>query len=236
MLNFSDNASVEAGLDEGDLLFDLDPSFYPPVGCGDGRCQDLFPEFVYIVVIPASAALLLVLLTLFSLAVCCCVKRKKKAAAESEDQLACYDTVRRASISIRRMSTSNSTPLLDASRSGSMSLVRNDNRRRGFRPRDSCHSAPGTLQRHHRNRDSASMQDTPPPPPAPPPYGVPQHFPLADDEEAFMGGQDIPLQDIQADEDPADAHQNDQHEQPARPHRHHRRQRPYSAANGYTTH
>ena len=64
----------------------------------------------------------------------------------SEEQLACYDSVRRASASLRRMSTNNNTPLLD-SRSGSMSLVRADHRRRGVRPRDSCHSAPGTLQR-----------------------------------------------------------------------------------------
>ncbi|KAL8623835.1 hypothetical protein ACOMHN_058865 [Nucella lapillus] len=147
--------------------------------------------------------------------------------------MACYDAVRRASISVRRMSTSNSTPLLDhdGSRSGSVSLVRNDQRRRGFRPRDSCHSAPGTLQRHHRNRDSASLQDTPPLPPAPPPYGAPQNYPMADEQEVFLGP-DIPLQDLQA-EEAAEVH----HPQPARPHRHHHRrhQRPYSAANGYMT-
>ena len=64
----------------------------------------------------------------------------------SDDQLACYETIRHASATLRRMSHNNSTPLL-SSHSGSMSLVRNDHRRRGFRPRDSCHSAPGTLQR-----------------------------------------------------------------------------------------
>lgn len=58
-----------------DLLLRLDPSFDPPRSCGDGRCRDFFPEFIYIVVIPASVALLLVYVILFSLLVCCCVNR-----------------------------------------------------------------------------------------------------------------------------------------------------------------
>lgn len=217
---------------DADLLLTFDRSFRPPRDCGDERCGDVFPEFLFIVVVPAAVVLLIVFVVVFSLLVCCCVKRRKKLAPESEDQLASYDAVRRASISVRRMSQSNSTPLLDESRSGSISLARPDNRRRGFRPRDSCHSAPGTLQRHHRNRDSANFQDIPPSPPPPPPYAAPPKYPLADEEEAFLG-HDIPLQEIAADE-AGDNNDNDDQQQPARHHRH-RRHRPYSAANGYMT-
>ncbi|KAL8623836.1 hypothetical protein ACOMHN_058866 [Nucella lapillus] len=59
-----------------DLLLHFDPSFRPPHECGDERCHDLFPEFMYIVVLPASVAFLLVLVILFTLAVCCCVERQ----------------------------------------------------------------------------------------------------------------------------------------------------------------
>ncbi|KAK7469775.1 hypothetical protein BaRGS_00036202 [Batillaria attramentaria] len=163
------------------LLLSVERSFSPPHECGDGRCQDLFPEFLYIVVTPAAVVVFFLLVIFFSLIICCSVKRvrKSRAAAESEDQLASFEAVRRASASVRRMSHNNSTPLL-GSRSGSMSLVREHRHRRGFRPRDSCHSAPGTLQRP-----------------------------------------DIPLQEFPLEERRQERHQ---------------RQRPYSAANGYTTH
>ncbi|XP_070212552.1 uncharacterized protein [Littorina saxatilis] len=142
--------NMEPEISDRDLLLAFDRSFDPPSECGVQRCRDSFPEFIYIVVVPAAVLLLVIHVILFSLLVCCCVKRRRKPVAESyipsEEQLAMYEAIRRASAGVRRMSHGATTPLLD-SRSGSMSLVRNDHRRRGFRPRDSCHSAPGTLQR-----------------------------------------------------------------------------------------
>ncbi|XP_025095632.1 uncharacterized protein LOC112564777 [Pomacea canaliculata] len=148
---------------------------------------------------------------------CCSFSRLRKLS-ESEDVLASYDAVRRASATVRHISHANNTPLL-SSRSGSMTLVRDQRLRRGFRPRDSCHSAPGTLQRHHRNRDSTGWQNSLPTPPPPPAYGGPPAYPL-DDDDAFLGP-DIPLQDF--------------HEADVRHAEGHRRQRPYSTSDGYMT-
>ena len=60
---------------ETDLLLSFDRSFKPPMECGDERCRDFFPEFIYIVVIPAAVVLLIINIIICSVIVCCCVKR-----------------------------------------------------------------------------------------------------------------------------------------------------------------
>ncbi|GFR72086.1 epsilon-sarcoglycan [Elysia marginata] len=125
----------------------------PPTECGDERCQDLFPEFLYCVVVPCS--ILVFLCLVIAVALCCrskscqCKKYSELNPQISSVELEDYNSIRRASITLRQMSRNRETPLL-GSRANSMTLDRS--LRRHPRNRDSCSSAPGTLQRQHRNR------------------------------------------------------------------------------------
>lgn len=125
----------------------------PPQECGDKRCEDLFPEFLYCVVVPSS---ILLLLSFFVGVILCCKSKScrcRKYSALNQQlssvELEDYNSVRRASLTLRQMSRNRETPLL-GSRANSMTLDRAH--RRNPRNRDACSSAPGTLQRQHRNR------------------------------------------------------------------------------------
>jgi hypothetical protein len=69
MDSWDDRAVVEE-------LLRFDKTFHPPgQECGDGRCKDLFAEFIYFVVVPAAAVLLILNIVFISMCVCCCVNR-----------------------------------------------------------------------------------------------------------------------------------------------------------------
>ncbi|XP_060595132.1 uncharacterized protein LOC132749420 [Ruditapes philippinarum] len=145
--------------------------------CGDGRCRDMFWEFVYIVVIPGALLFIIVFIT--SVLMCCSAcKRKKPDSLTDETQLIGYNSIRRASLSLRQLSHNRDTPLLSSranreARTASLNLDRDQRYRRGGR---GTASAPGTLQRdrdrHQRhNRDRQSD--------IPPQYSTPPRFPSA---------------------------------------------------------
>ncbi|KAK3762328.1 hypothetical protein RRG08_006070 [Elysia crispata] len=142
-------ASIRRMASEAELLRLYDP----PTECRDGRCEDLFPEFLYCVVVPCSILVLVCLL--IAIVTCCkskscrCKKYSPLNAQISAVELEDYNSVRRASLTLRQMSRNRETPMM-GSRANSMMLDRSQ--RRHHRNRDSCSSAPGTLQRHHRNR------------------------------------------------------------------------------------
>ncbi|XP_045189316.1 uncharacterized protein LOC123546810 [Mercenaria mercenaria] len=130
--------------------------------CGDGRCRDMFWEFVYIVVIPGALLFTIVFIT--SVLMCCSAcKRKKADPINDETQLIGYNSIRRASLSLRQLSHNRDTPLLSSranrdARTASLNLDRDQRYRRGAR---GTASAPGTLQRdrerhqrHQRDRQS----------------------------------------------------------------------------------
>ncbi|ESO93094.1 hypothetical protein LOTGIDRAFT_232831 [Lottia gigantea] len=145
-----------------DSYIPITDHYLPPSRCGNEKCREFFMEFIYICVIPTSV--LIFLAFILSLCFCCShSKRSKKTISVEEQQR--YDTIRRASKALRRMSYTRDTPLLEYEKYGTMTLDRSDKYRHGFRSRDSCYSAPGTLQKH-RNRQSAysSQQSLPPPP------------------------------------------------------------------------
>lgn len=131
--------------------------FNPPDPCGDERCRDYFMEFIYCFVIPAGVVFLV---TFFILISCLCSCCKKKKPLLEEHEMECYNTIRRASQSLRDLSNKRDT-LLEP-RSGSMSLPRNG---AGQRSRRTCHSAPNTLQRerrrHHGEGPPPAYQELP---------------------------------------------------------------------------
>ncbi|RUS70540.1 hypothetical protein EGW08_021698 [Elysia chlorotica] len=137
----------------------------PPTECGDGRCVDLFPEFLYCVVVPCGV---LVLVCLLIAIVACC--KSKACAMELED----YNSVRRASLTLRQMSRNRETPMM-GSRTNSMTLDRTQ--RRHNRNRDSCSSAPGTLQRQNRNRRAERTTSS-----------MAMQFPYADETDNSVNG------------------------------------------------
>ncbi|XP_059159382.1 uncharacterized protein LOC131943337 isoform X1 [Physella acuta] len=132
--------------------YDIIRLYNPPHTCGDGRCDNSFMEFIYCVAVPAAVVLLL--LMVLAIVMCCnsksCKCKKKQQVDDGNDiQLENYNSIRRASVSLRYMSQHRETPLM-GSRACSMTLDRSN--RRNNRARDSCYSAPGTLQRQVRNR------------------------------------------------------------------------------------
>ncbi|XP_041370682.1 uncharacterized protein LOC121384376 [Gigantopelta aegis] len=164
--------------------------YSPPTQCGDGRCEDLFLDFLLTVVVPSGVGVLLA----FSLAVfMCCSGSKRKRKHEADDpQFNRYDSVRRASLTLRQMSKKRDTPLM-GNRSESMTLDRDHIYRRGFRPRDACQSAPGTLQRDKRRRGEQESTSSHPPPPD---YRLPPDYLGHDgDDDAFVAD-NIPLQEM----------------------------------------
>ncbi|KAK6178071.1 hypothetical protein SNE40_012904 [Patella caerulea] len=178
----------EQGVELTPVYYKLD-GYTPPKDCGDERCRDFFMEFIYFCVIPTSVLFLFT----FILGICfCCSKSSRKPKEDLDDQMR-YDTIRRASRALRRMSYTRDTPLLE-DQGNTMTLDRTDRARHGFRSRDSCHSAPGTLQRH-KNRHSAayySSQQSLPPPPA---YRLPPQYP---DDDVFIQGNNIPMDEFSA--------------------------------------
>ncbi|KAK3590136.1 hypothetical protein CHS0354_041187 [Potamilus streckersoni] len=146
--------------------------YYPPEMCMDDRCRDMFMEFIYCIVVPGGILFLVTLI--FCVALCCIgCKRKKKDSSNDETQMSGYNSIRRASLTLRSMSQKRDTPLLmqQPDRSGSLSLDREHRYRRGIRGRDTANSAPGTLQRDRRsgrqNRDSGAL---------PPEYRIPPGY------------------------------------------------------------
>ncbi|KAJ8316821.1 hypothetical protein KUTeg_004725 [Tegillarca granosa] len=124
------------------------PSFCPK----DERCNDMFMEFIYIVVIPGGLVLILALL--LSIIMCC--------SGTKRIQMDRYLSLRRASHSLRELSRKRDTPLIDHSgMGGSLQTLERDRFRRGAQGRDRCQSAPGTLQRDRRRYHREAT--TPPP-------------------------------------------------------------------------
>ncbi|XP_046576881.1 uncharacterized protein LOC124284808 isoform X2 [Haliotis rubra] len=115
-------------------------SEFNPPNYGDERHLDLFLDFLLTVVLPSGIGLILA----FCMAMCMC------SSGSSREQYSRYESVRRASLSLRHMSQKRDTPLMNNDQC--MTLDRDHRHRRGFRPRDACQSAPGTLQRQHRWR------------------------------------------------------------------------------------
>ncbi|OWF41513.1 uncharacterized protein LOC110462346 [Mizuhopecten yessoensis] len=147
------------------------PVFSPPDLCdGERRCRDMWMEFVYIVVIPAGVVLLLAMV--LSMILCCsCTRRRKKSESQEDIDLDKYNSIRRASQGLRELSRKRDTLLL-SSRSGSMTLDREHRYRRGMHGRDTCQSAPGTLQRDRRRERREAHSASPPPYQLPPQYSV----------------------------------------------------------------
>ncbi|KAL5021207.1 hypothetical protein ScPMuIL_000362 [Solemya velum] len=139
--------------------------FDPPVDCGvdgDDRCRDLFMEFVYCVMIPAAVVIGITFVLCVLMFCSGSQSKKQKTSPEDETQLMHYNSIRRASHTLRQLSQHRDTPLM-SSRS-SLTLDRDHRLRRGMRGRDTCHSAPGTLQRdrdRHRNRERMSWNNPP---------------------------------------------------------------------------
>lgn len=143
--------------------------FNPPDICGDERCRDYFIEFVYCFVIPGGIILLLTfMLTVIILCTCC----KRKQRTEEEFQMECYNTIRRASQSLRDLSHKRDTLLIEP-RSGSLSLPRNGHQSRGRR---TCYSAPNTLQRDRRRQHREETRSM-----SPPSYQNPPNYSYASD-------------------------------------------------------
>lgn len=143
--------------------------------CGDGRCRDMFWEFVYIVVIPGALVFTIVFIT--SVLMCCSAcKRRKPDTITDETQLLGYNSIRRASLSLRQLSHNRDTPLLSSranrdARTASLNLDREQRYRRGA---GGTASAPGTLQRdrerHHRHQRERQSD-------IPPQYSTPPRYP-----------------------------------------------------------
>ncbi|XP_076104095.1 uncharacterized protein LOC143072861 [Mytilus galloprovincialis] len=129
--------------------------FSPPDICGDERCRDYFMEFVYCFIIPGGIVLLLTMIITVSI-LCTCCKRQEKPVEEYE--MECYNTIRRASQSLRDLSHKRDT-LLEP-RSGSLSLPRNGS---SSRSRRTCYSAPNTLQRDRRRHQREETHSLSPP-------------------------------------------------------------------------
>lgn len=141
--------------------------------CGEGRCKDLFPEFIFIVIVPGAIVLLVVFIT--SVLMCCAACKRKKAEPQTDEtQLLGYNSIRRASLSLRQLSHNRDTPLLSSradreARTASLNLDVDHRYRRAAR---GTASAPGTLQRdrdrrHRRER----LSEIPPQYSTPPRYG-----------------------------------------------------------------
>ncbi|KAH9513361.1 hypothetical protein Btru_034734 [Bulinus truncatus] len=143
---------------------DIERLYSPVKGCGSERCDQNLNEFIYCVVVPGAVVLLLVLV--LSIIMCCksnsckCKKKGPSQSQENDIQMDNYNSIRRASASLRQMSHNRETPIM-GSRAGSMTLDRPN--RRGHRFRDSCQSAPGTLQRQQRSRhyEQLTMETSP---------------------------------------------------------------------------
>jgi len=141
--------------------------YQPPAECGDEPCVPrsvYFWEFIYCVCVPGAAVTLIVIIC--AKIMCCrsksCQCRSSKTPSQNTDnvELETYNSIRRASATVRQMSHNRETALL-GTRSGSMTL---DRPHRHRRPRtDTCHSLPGTLQRpsRHRNADRESLAHPP---------------------------------------------------------------------------
>ncbi|XP_046327480.2 uncharacterized protein LOC124111734 [Haliotis rufescens] len=159
-------------------------SEFNPPNLGDERHLDLFLDFLLTVALPSGIGLILA----FCMAMCMCSSgssRKRKLESDDE-QYSRYESVRRASLSLRHMSQKRDTPLMNNEHC--MTLDRDHRHRRGFRPRDACQSAPGTLQRQHRQR---AHSDSQPPPPA---YSPPPQYPGNEDDP--FNYDDIPMQEL----------------------------------------
>ncbi|KAL3863738.1 hypothetical protein ACJMK2_005477 [Sinanodonta woodiana] len=170
--------------------------YFPPETCMDDRCHDMFMEFIYCIVVPGGILLLIALI--FCVVLCCIgCKRKKKDSSTDETQMSGYNSIRRASLTLRSMSQKRDTPLLmqQPDRSGSLSLDREHRYRRGIRGRDSANSAPGTLQRDRRsgrqNRDSGAV---------PPEYRIPPGYPQVPADISVPSG--VQYSELQQDMNP----------------------------------
>ncbi|KAK7010520.1 epsilon-sarcoglycan [Biomphalaria glabrata] len=148
---------------------------YNPVkSCGESTCDVHFYEFIYCVVVPGTVVLLLALI--LASIMCCksnackCKKKNTTQSQADEIQMENYNSIRRASAGLRQMSHNRETPIM-GSRAGSMTLDRPN--RRGNRYRDSCQSAPGTLQRQHRGRHYEQLNTG-------------SYFPYANDNEELL--------------------------------------------------
>ncbi|XP_005091113.2 uncharacterized protein LOC101854772 isoform X2 [Aplysia californica] len=199
--------------------------YRPPNECGEERCGTELWEFVYCVAIPG--AVLLLILIILSRIMCCskscaCGKYSSFSGDANDIQMDTYNSIRRASATVRQMSHNRETALL-GSRAGSVTLDRSY--RRQPRTRDSCHSAPGTLQRQHRRghaeRDNSAeppayssttedengmwrsrqnrYSDQPAPPPPPPYSTLPDDVFLGPD---FLGSEDRTQASARYDESP----------------------------------
>lgn len=143
--------------------------FNPPNVCGDERCREYFMEFVYCFIIPGGIILLLTFFVTVTI-MCTCCKRKQRT--EEEFQMECYNTIRRASQSLRDLSHKRDT--LIEPRSGSLSLPRNGSHNAGGRR--TCHSAPNTLQRDRRRQRDENCSTSPPSYQNPPNYSYAADF------------------------------------------------------------
>jgi len=135
--------------------------YRPPDVCGEGRCQSELWELIYCLAVPA--AVLLVILVILSRVMCCksCKSCSKKKDSGKTDDLLMenYNSIRRASATVRLMSYNRETAML-GDRCGSMTLDRSYRRNKY---RDNCNSAPGTLQRQQRNRRAERNSSVEPP-------------------------------------------------------------------------
>ncbi|GFN80445.1 epsilon-sarcoglycan [Plakobranchus ocellatus] len=183
-----------AGRQEGRLSTmaseaDILRMYNPPTECGDERCRDFFLEFIYCVVI--SCAVLGLIFFIIAIVACCrskCCRCKNYTALDTQPsamELEDYNSVRRASQTLRQMSRNRETPIMGSRAGSAVTLDRSH--RRNPRNRHSCSSAPGTLQRQHRNRrgERTSLVLE-----APPPYvdGLDDSmngFPLQDKSQRF---------------------------------------------------
>ncbi|KAH3712449.1 uncharacterized protein LOC127858440 [Dreissena polymorpha] len=121
--------------------------------CGDGRCRDMFLEFLYIVVLPGIIMFTIVFFTSILMCRHSC-KRKKSTTFSDETQLLQYNSIRRASLNLRHLSRNRDTPLLSGRterdyRTVSLNL---DGEERYHRSMHASASAPGTLQRDNERR------------------------------------------------------------------------------------
>ncbi|XP_052772232.1 uncharacterized protein LOC128212114 [Mya arenaria] len=137
----------------------MEYSTYSEMDCDlDGRCRDMFWEFVYIVVIPGAVLFTIVFIT--SILMCCnTCKRKKSDILTDETQLLQYNSIRRASLNLRHLSRNRDTPLLSARadreyRTASLNM---DGEQRYRRTGHATSSAPGTLQRDRDRRQRHQM-------------------------------------------------------------------------------
>ncbi|XP_064602747.1 epsilon-sarcoglycan-like [Liolophura sinensis] len=136
---------------------------YDPPSAVHGRVHSLFQDFLACVLIPVGVLILLVLVLA---CVMCCGRTgwEKRVKMTPEPQLVRYNSIRRASISLRQLSENRELALSSASRSTSMNVGPTAGGLSDGEPENTPRSAPGTLQRKREGSPNA-------PPPYRPPLG-----------------------------------------------------------------